>query len=118
MSDTSVLPGSLTVRNLFEDLLGRDCNVAPGDPITAALGAGIGNAMIAIGVVYTPLFARLVRSQALIRLNVSPEVPPCVLALGSRDPEMFHPGMRTELVGFLGRVLERCIRSWLTPAQD
>ena len=33
--------------------------------ITAALGAGIGNAMIAIGVVYTPLFARLVRSQAL-----------------------------------------------------
>jgi hypothetical protein len=35
MSDTSVIPGSLTVRNLFEDLLGRDCTVAPGDPITA-----------------------------------------------------------------------------------
>jgi hypothetical protein len=35
MSDTSVLPGPLTVRNLFEDLLGRDCNVAAGDPITA-----------------------------------------------------------------------------------
>ena len=35
MSDTSVIPGSITVRNLFEDLLGRDCNVAPGDPITA-----------------------------------------------------------------------------------
>jgi len=35
MSDTSVLPGSLTIRNLFEDLLGRDCNVAPGDPISA-----------------------------------------------------------------------------------
>jgi hypothetical protein len=35
MSDTSVLPGSLTVRNLFEDLLGRDCTVASGDPITA-----------------------------------------------------------------------------------
>jgi hypothetical protein len=35
MSATSVLPGSLTVRNLFEDLLGRDCNVAQGDPITA-----------------------------------------------------------------------------------
>ncbi|MGE3267642.1 MAG: ABC transporter permease [Chloroflexota bacterium] len=33
--------------------------------ITAALGAGIENAMIAIGVVYTPLFARLVRSQAI-----------------------------------------------------
>jgi hypothetical protein len=35
MSDTSVIPGALTVRNLFEDLLGRDCNVTPGDPMTA-----------------------------------------------------------------------------------
>ena len=35
MSDTSVLPGSLVVRNLFEDLLGRDCNVNPGDPLGA-----------------------------------------------------------------------------------
>ncbi|MFN8525940.1 MAG: ABC transporter permease [Chloroflexota bacterium] len=33
--------------------------------ITAALGMGIGNAMIAIGIVYTPLFARLVRGQSL-----------------------------------------------------
>jgi hypothetical protein len=36
MSDTSVLPVALTVRNLFEDLLGRDVNVSPGDPMTAA----------------------------------------------------------------------------------
>lgn len=36
MSDTSVLPAALTVRNLFEDLLGRDCSVAPGDPLAAA----------------------------------------------------------------------------------
>ena len=35
MSDTSVIPGSHIVRNLFEDLLGRDCNVGPGTPITA-----------------------------------------------------------------------------------
>lgn len=35
MSDTSVLPASLTVRNLFEDLLGRDCTVGPGDPLAA-----------------------------------------------------------------------------------
>jgi peptide/nickel transport system permease protein len=33
--------------------------------ITAALGTGLTNAMIAIGIVYTPLFARLVRGQAL-----------------------------------------------------
>jgi hypothetical protein len=36
MSDTSVLPASLAVRNLFEDLLGRDVNVNPGDPLVAA----------------------------------------------------------------------------------
>ena len=35
MSDTSVIPVALTVRNLFEDLLGRDVSVSPGDPITA-----------------------------------------------------------------------------------
>ena len=36
MSDTSVIPVALSVRNLFEDLLGRDVNVSPGDPMTAA----------------------------------------------------------------------------------
>ena len=35
MSDVSVLPGSLAVRNLFEDLLGREVTVGPGDPLTA-----------------------------------------------------------------------------------
>jgi hypothetical protein len=35
MSDVSVLPGTLAVRNLFEDLLGRDVTVSPGDPLTA-----------------------------------------------------------------------------------
>ncbi|BEL11150.1 hypothetical protein Q0Z83_093410 [Actinoplanes sichuanensis] len=35
MSDVSVLPGSLAVRNLFEDLLGREVTVSPGDPISA-----------------------------------------------------------------------------------
>ena len=36
MSDTSVIPVALTIRNLFEDLLGRDVNVSPGDPMSAA----------------------------------------------------------------------------------
>ena len=35
MSDTSVIPAALTVRNLFEDLLGRDVNVSQGEPMTA-----------------------------------------------------------------------------------
>ncbi len=35
MSDVSVLPGSLAVRNLFEDLLGREVIVSTGDPLSA-----------------------------------------------------------------------------------
>ena len=35
MSDVSVLPGTLAVRNLLEDLLGREVTVSPGDPISA-----------------------------------------------------------------------------------
>jgi len=36
MSDTSVIPGSLAVRNLLEDLLGRDVAVSPGTPMEQA----------------------------------------------------------------------------------
>ncbi|MGQ9366902.1 DUF484 family protein [Azospirillum sp. ST 5-10] len=57
--------------------------------------------------------AGLVRSQALIRLQVSHETPEGILAFGSREPDMFHDGQATELVGFLARVVERVIRSWL-----
>jgi uncharacterized protein YigA (DUF484 family) len=57
--------------------------------------------------------AGLVRSEALIRLQVSSETPDGLLAFGSREPDMFHPGQGTELVCFLARVVERCIRSWL-----
>jgi hypothetical protein len=42
MSDTSVIPGSHLVRSLFEDLLGRDCNVSPASPMAAEdLSTGI-----------------------------------------------------------------------------
>lgn len=57
--------------------------------------------------------AGLVASQALVRLSVSPDSPPCLLALGSREADMFRPGMRSDLIAFLGRVTERIIRSWL-----
>jgi uncharacterized protein YigA (DUF484 family) len=55
----------------------------------------------------------LIRSQALIRLSVSRKTPPALLALGSRRPEQFREGQRTELLTFLARALERCIRTWL-----
>ncbi len=57
--------------------------------------------------------AGLVRAQALIRLHISTETSPGMLAFGSRNSEMFHQGQGTELLSFLARVVERCIRSWL-----
>lgn len=57
--------------------------------------------------------ARLVRSQAVLRVDISMKTPPAVLCFGSRDPEMFRDGQGTELVGFLARVVERCFRLWL-----
>jgi len=57
--------------------------------------------------------AHEVRSDALVRLKPSSVTPAGLLVLGSREPEKFHPGQGTELLGFLARVLERCIRGWL-----
>ncbi len=58
--------------------------------------------------------ADLVRSAALIRLEISPTTAPAFVAFGSRDPEKFHPGQATELIGFLAMVLESVIRGWLS----
>ncbi|MBM3489870.1 MAG: DUF484 family protein [Alphaproteobacteria bacterium] len=57
--------------------------------------------------------AKLVASQALVRLSASRLAPVGLLALGSRDPERFHPGQGTELLQFLAHVLARLIRGWL-----
>jgi len=57
--------------------------------------------------------AGLVKSQALLRLNISSNVPCALLAFGSRDPAMFQSGQGTEQIVFLGQVIERCFRSWL-----
>lgn len=82
------------------DLIGPDRDVllrddVVGDPLLFGAGAG------------------LVRSDALIRLAVSGMAPACLLAMGSRDPQRFHPGQGTELLGFLGKVGSLSIRSWL-----
>lgn len=54
--------------------------------------------------------ARLVKSQALLRLTMPGETPDALLAFGSRDPLLFTDGQGTELIGFLGDVVERLIR--------
>lgn len=57
--------------------------------------------------------AGLVRSDALVRLSVSPKAPLGLIAFGSRRVGTFHPNQGTELLGYLARVLENCIRAWL-----
>lgn len=57
--------------------------------------------------------ANLVRSQALVRVDISMDTPAAILAFGSRDPELFQDGQGTEQVSFLARVVERLFRTWL-----
>jgi hypothetical protein len=57
--------------------------------------------------------AMLVRSQALLRVDISMDTPPAILAFGSRDSAMFEEGQATDQVAFLARVVERAFRQWL-----
>jgi uncharacterized protein YigA (DUF484 family) len=57
--------------------------------------------------------ATLVRSQALMRVDIARDTPPALLAFGSRDPHLFADGQGTELITFLTRVVERLFRMWL-----
>jgi uncharacterized protein YigA (DUF484 family) len=52
--------------------------------------------------------AGLVHSAALARLRPGLQTPMGLLALGARG-SAFYPGQGTELIGFLARVIERCI---------
>lgn len=55
----------------------------------------------------------LVRSQAILRIDSMKEIPPSLLAFGSRDPEMFLDGQGTDLINFLSGVVERMIKLWM-----
>jgi uncharacterized protein YigA (DUF484 family) len=57
--------------------------------------------------------ATLVKSQILLRVDISMGTPPAILAFGSRDPNMFFEGQATDQILFLARVIERCFRTWL-----
>ena len=57
--------------------------------------------------------ATLVQSQILLRVDISMDTPPAILAFGSRDPNMFHDGQATDQILFLARVIERSFRHWL-----
>lgn len=57
--------------------------------------------------------ATLVQSQILLRVDISLDTPPAIVAFGSRTPDMFFEGQATDQVLFLARVIERCFRVWL-----
>ena len=57
--------------------------------------------------------ASLVRSDALIRLNISKVTPPALLAFGTRAPGHFDSSQATELLSFLGHSIELLARGWL-----
>jgi uncharacterized protein YigA (DUF484 family) len=96
-----VAGGVLTLRpGTVDELLGagkeiRLCGARPGE--RAVFGGG----------------ADLVCSSALLRLEFGPERPVGLVALGTRHEGRFRPGQGTELLLFLARVLEHCVRRWL-----
>ena len=57
--------------------------------------------------------ATLVKSQILLRVDISMGTPPAILAFGSREPDMFGEGQATDQILFLARVIERSFRTWL-----
>lgn len=57
--------------------------------------------------------AALVRSQALIRLQLSARTPVGLLAIGARDKERFVNGRSSHLLLFLAQVIELQFRVWL-----
>jgi uncharacterized protein len=98
------LPGiQILKRGTVAGLLGETRDVllradTPGDPALFGSGAG------------------LVRSQAVLRLEVSAQAPVGLLCIGTRRPERFHPGQGSELLSFLARALESTIAAWLNLA--
>ena len=57
--------------------------------------------------------AHRVRSQAMVRLEISSEVAPAMLALGHRDPSYYAAGLATEQILHVGSLIELCTRKWL-----
>lgn len=57
--------------------------------------------------------AGLVKSHALVRVEISEKTPAGLIAFGSRDPDMFQPHQAIDQIGFLAQVIERCFRLWL-----
>jgi len=90
--------------------------ILPKGAIDRLVGAGKDLALLADSEADSQFFgsaATLVRSQALLRLQLRRDAPAGILGFGSRTPGKFHPGQGTELLTFLGKVVELTFRGWL-----
>lgn len=56
--------------------------------------------------------APLIKAQALVRLRTGENRAQGLLAFGTRDADGFYPGQGTDLLRFLGAILERCLGIW------
>ncbi len=94
--------------------------LAPGE-VDAIIGHGRDIQLLSLMRSQNPVYgagATLVRSEALLRLRPSATSPTGLLALGSRHEGRFDASQGTELLGFLARILELCIRTWLGLPRD
>ncbi|MDB5397125.1 MAG: hypothetical protein JWM91_4631 [Rhodospirillales bacterium] len=87
------------------------------EPGAVADWLGRGDVLLQSGIAGDPAIygpgAGLVQSEALMKLTISSRTPVGLVAFGSRAPEMFQDGQGTELIAFLGGVIERLLRVWL-----
>lgn len=57
--------------------------------------------------------AGVVRSAALVRIDMGPEAPDALLAIGGREPDAFTPDQADDLLAFLGQALGGTFAAWL-----
>ena len=62
--------------------------------------------------------AGVVRSAALVRLDMGQEGPKALLAIGGREPDAYSPDQGDELLAFLGQALGGTFAAWLDFVAD
>jgi uncharacterized protein YigA (DUF484 family) len=99
-----------------DDLRGIQLKVLPSGAVDTVMGEGQDVVLRSECAGDARIFgaaAGLVRSDALVRLTFGSSAPVAMIAFGSRRVRAFHPSQGTELLSFLARVLESCVRAWL-----
>jgi len=57
--------------------------------------------------------AGVVRSTALVRIDMGPGAPKALLAIGGREPDSYAPEQADDLLAFLGQALGGAFAAWL-----